>query len=158
MPRLDAARMALWRDLRAVVGDLERRVDDDLRAEWDIGLGWFDLLEALARAGGTARPHDLAAALGLPPSSVSRRLDRLEEEGWVVRRRPDGDPPGRPARRVDGRAVEVDLTASGRRLWREMGVHHRRAVQRHVASHLDDDDVADLRRVLDRLPADRPTP
>ena len=78
-------------------------------------------------------------------SSLSRRLDRLEEEGWVARRRPgDAD---------DHRAVVVELTRRGRTLWREMNVTYRRAVQAHVASALDDADVAELRRVLGLLAA-----
>ena len=49
-------------------------------AEWDVPLGWFDVLAAL-QASAAARPSDLAAELRLVRSSLSRRLDRLEEEG-----------------------------------------------------------------------------
>ena len=109
-------------------------------AEWEVPLGWFDVLAGLQRLGGSARPSDLADELRLVRSSLSRRLDRLEEEGWVARRRPtDVD---------DHRAVVVELTRRGRTLWREMNVTYRRAVQAHVASALADDDVAALRRVL----------
>src|SRR6185503_12595632 len=73
-------------------------------------------------------------------SSLSRRLDRLEEEGWVQRTRPSGID--------DQRAVVVELTRRGRTLWREMNVTYRRAVQTNVAASLSDADVAALRRVL----------
>src|SRR6056297_2011710 len=140
MPRLDNVRVETWRDLQAVVTELERRIDEALRADWDITIGWFDVLTALQRLGGVARPFDIAATLRTPPSSISRRLDRLEEEGWVARRRHTD---------VDKRAVDVELTKSGRRLWREMMVSYRRAVQDHFARHLDDADIAAVRRVLD---------
>lgn len=143
MARLDANRVAAWRGLQALVGQIERGIDEELRADWDIHLGWFDVLASLQRLGGRARPIDLAADLRLPPSSLSRRLDRLQEEGWIARHR---DVPG-----ADHRAVEVELTRSGRRLWREMNVSYRRALQGQFAKHLDDDDIADIRRVLDVL-------
>lgn len=143
MARLDASRVAAWRGLQAVTGQIERGIDDELRADWDIQLGWFDVLASLQRLGGRARPLDVAADLRLPPSSLSRRMDRLEEEGWLKRHRHVDD--------ADHRAVEVELTRTGRRLWREMNVSYRRALQAQFAIHLDDSDIADLRRVLDLL-------
>ena len=145
MPRLDNIRVGTWRGLQALVGELERGIDDELRAEWDISIGWFDVLTSLQRLGGSARPLDISADLRLPPSSVSRRLDRLEEEGWIARHRFIDD--------ADKGAVEVELTKSGRRLWREMNVSYRRAVQSLFATHLDDGDIGDLRRILDILMA-----
>lgn len=133
MPRLDARRLSVWRDLSRAVDDVSRRVDADLQREWAVPVGSFDVLVELRECGGAARPQHLADLLSLPRSSVSRRLDRLEEEGWVVRRRdPAGD---------DHRAVLVELTPRGRILWREMNVSYRRAVQRHFAGRLDDDAI-----------------
>ena len=143
MSRLNHVRVGAWRGLQAVVGELERAIDDELRNEWDIPLGWFDVLASLQRLGGTARPLDVAADLRLPPSSVSRRLDRLEEEGWVARHR-----------RVDVadlRAVDVELTRTGRRLWREMNVTYRRVLQSVFSTRLDDDDIAALGVTIDKL-------
>ena len=143
MSRLNHVRVGAWRGLQAVVGELERTIDDELRNEWDIPLGWFDVLASLQRLGGMARPLDVAADLRLPPSSVSRRLDRLEEEGWVARHR-----------RVDVadlRAVDVELTRTGRRLWREMNVTYRRVLQSVFSTRLDDDDIAALRATIDKL-------
>ena len=145
MPRLDNVRVGTWRGLQALVGELERNIDEELRADWDITIGWFDVLTSLQRLGGLARPLDIAADLRLPASSVSRRLDRLEEEGWIARHRHVDD--------LDKRAVDIELTKSGRRLWREMNVSYRRAVQSLFATHLDDDDIDDLRRILDLLMA-----
>ena len=143
MARLDASRVGAWRGLQAMVGEIERDIDDELRAEWDISLGWFDVLASLQRLGGRARPLDISADLRLPASSVSRRLDRLQEEGWVARHRLVDD--------TDHRAVEVELTKSGRRLWREMSVTYRRALQALFAVHLDAQDIVDLQRILDLL-------
>jgi DNA-binding MarR family transcriptional regulator len=151
MARLDATRIAAWRDMRVTVDDIERRVDRDLRDEWDISLAWFDVLASLQRLGGTARPLDVAADLGIPASSISRRLDRLEEEGWIARHRPASEAAHRDGELSDLRAVDVELTRTGRRLWREMNVSFRRSVQVNFAIHLGDDEVAALRGVLDLL-------
>ncbi|MGK0274807.1 MAG: DNA-binding MarR family transcriptional regulator [Ilumatobacter sp.] len=129
--------------MQALVGEIERNIDDELRAEWDISLGWFDVLASLQRLGGRARPLDVSSDMRLPPSSVSRRLDRLEEEGWIARHKyVDAN---------DHRAVDIELTKTGRRLWREMSVTYRRALQALFAVHLDDVDIADMQRVLDLL-------
>lgn len=143
MPRLDATRVAMWRRMQATVAELERLIDADLRADWDVSLGWFDVLSALQRRGGKARPSELADDLRLVRSSLSRRLDRLAEEGWIARhRQPTPD---------DHRAVVVELTKRGRALWRDMNVTYRRSVQAHVAGRFDDADVAHLDRLLHLL-------
>jgi DNA-binding MarR family transcriptional regulator len=146
VPRLDASRIAAWRRLRAVIADIERGIDEDLRTEWDITLGWFEVLASLQRMDGWARPNDIATDLRLPPSSVSRRLDRLEEEGWVARHRaPDAE---------DQRAVGIELTRTGRRLWREMNVSYRRALQARFGTHVSDEDIAAVQRLLSALDMD----
>ena len=145
MARLDNVRVGVWRGMQALVGEIERNIDDELRAEWDISLGWFDVLASLQRLGGRARPLDVSSDMRLPPSSVSRRLDRLEEEGWIARPKyVDAN---------DHRAVDVELTKTGRRLWREMSVTYRRSLQALFAVHLDDVDIVDMQRVLDLLVA-----
>ncbi len=137
MPRLDAPRLETWRDLQSVVIDLTRAIDEDLRREWAVPLGWFDVLATLRALGGSARPQDVAARMRIPASSLSRRFDRLEEEGWIARHR-QVDP-------VDHRAVDIELTPRGRTLWREMSVTYRRSVQRRFAGRLDDEQIAAIR-------------
>jgi DNA-binding MarR family transcriptional regulator len=148
MPRLDAARLAAWRDLQRVVVEINRLIDDDLQREWAVPLVSFEVLAALRELDGRARPQEVAVRMRIPSSSLSRRLDRLEEEGWIRRHR-EFDP-------HDHRAVEIELTRRGRALWREMNVSYRRAVQRRFAGVLDDAAVValvDTTRVL----MDRPT-
>lgn len=146
MPRLDATRLQVWRELHSIVDELARRIDDDLRREWAVPLGSFEVLAALRELGAWARPQDVATALRIPASSLSRRLDRLEEEGWVARHRGTED---------DHRAVGVELTPRGRALWREMNITYRRAVQAHFARRLDDEQIAQLMTIGALLDADR---
>ena len=121
-------------------------IDEELRADWDITVGWFDVLTSLQRLGGTG---PTARHRRRPPPARRRASAAastgLEEEGWVARHR--------HVDQSDKRAVDVELTKSGRRLWREMNVSYRRAVQSLFATHLDDDHIDDLRRILNLLMA-----
>ena len=140
MPRLDNVRLAAWRELQSVVAELQRSIDDDLRHEWAVPLVSFEVLAALRELGGRARPQAIADWMRLPASSLSRRVDRLEEEGWIARHRGvDAD---------DHRAVDVELTPRGRTLWREMSRSYRRSVQAHFAGELSDDQIAILIEIV----------
>ena len=106
------------------------------------------------RSGGsTCSPRSPASAAGPDRSSWPRRcVSALEPQppprppaggGWVARRdsaRPD-----------DLRSIDVVLTGRGRRLWRETSIAYRRAVQRHFAGVLSDDDVHGLLETLERI-------
>jgi DNA-binding MarR family transcriptional regulator len=146
MPRLDAERLSLWREWQHAATVAERAIDEALLESDDMPLAWFDVLATLQRAGGTMRVGELCAEVAAVPSSLSRRLDRLESVAWVQRR---------PApNSTDGRAVEVALTKEGRDVWRDANVTYRRTVQHVFASRLTDTDIAALARVLGKLTAD----
>jgi DNA-binding MarR family transcriptional regulator len=143
MPRLDAERIGLWRRLCQSSAALQRKIDAQLTEEHYLSLARFECLAAIRDAGGTMRVHELSETLGELPSSLSRRLDRLEDEGYVRRKRtplPD-----------DRRAVSVSLTAAGRAAWRDANITYRRMVQAHFAQHLTDTDIAALQRVFGKL-------
>lgn len=140
MPRLDAERVALFRSLGMAVQEMHRQIDAELVEEFDLPLAWFEVLAALQRSGDTLRVHELRAVIGDHASSLSRRLDRMEEEGFVARRStPTPD---------DRRAVTVSLTRRGRTVWRDANVLYRRGVQQHFAKDLSATDVAALQRML----------
>lgn len=149
MPRLDASRLAAWRELQSVVAELTRHIDDDLRHEWAVPLGWFDVLATVRQLGGRARPQEIASTMRIPASSLSRRLDRLEEEGWIARHR-NIDP-------SDHRVVEVELTQRGRTLWREMSITYRRSIQARFAARLTDHQIAAITE-LNQVLEDQPEP
>ena len=143
MPRLDAGRVAAWRALGVLASDMQRKVEAGLVDDYDLPLTWFELLAALQAAGGSLRVGDLCEVLHELPSSLSRRLDRLEEHGFVSRTAtPTPD---------DRRAVTVTLTRDGRAEWRDANITYRRMVQQHFASALTDTDIASLQRILGKL-------
>jgi DNA-binding MarR family transcriptional regulator len=143
MPRLDAERIALWRRWCIESTDLQRKVDAQLMEDHGLPLPWFECIAAIRDAGGTMRVHELSEVLNELPSSLSRRLDRLEDEGMVRRKHtplPD-----------DRRAVSVSLTKAGREAWRDANITFRRMVQHHFAQHLTDSDITALQRVFGKL-------
>jgi DNA-binding MarR family transcriptional regulator len=106
-------------------------------------LAWFEVMSALQRAGGAMRVSKLCSELDDVPSSLSRRLDRMEDEGYVERRATPE--PG------DRRAVTVTLTREGRSLWRDANVIYRRGVQRYFAQVVTESDIQALQRLLSKL-------
>jgi DNA-binding MarR family transcriptional regulator len=84
-----------------------RRVKDRSLVEYDLHRHEYDTLQALGGRHGTAAPSELAADLGMPPNSVTGRLDALERRGFV-RRTPSA---------TDRRRVQVELTDEGRAAW-----------------------------------------
>ena len=98
----------------AVVGRvsrLSRALEDRLEPVYEqFGLdgGLFDVLAALRRQGPPFRlsPRALADASMLSSSATTKRLDRLERAGLIVRK-PDPD---------DRRGVSIELTPAGRKL------------------------------------------
>jgi DNA-binding MarR family transcriptional regulator len=143
VPRLDAERIGLWRSLDRTVTAVARQIDADLVDEFDLPLAWFEIMSALQRAGGAMRVSRLCSELGEVASSLSRRLDRMEGEGFVER---EATPEP-----TDRRAVTVTLTREGRSLWRDASVIYRRGVQKHFAQVVTDSDMVALQRLLSKL-------
>jgi DNA-binding MarR family transcriptional regulator len=142
VPRLDAERVALLRALTWATTSVTRQIDTDLLTEFDLPLTWFEVMTALQRAGGQMRVNELRVALDEIPSSLSRRLDRMEHEGHITRE---------PSAIEDKRAVTVTLTRDGRSLWRDANIAYRRAVQRHFNQIVTDSDVLALQRFISKL-------
>ncbi len=146
MPRLDAERLELWQRLTTSLTSLRRAIDGELRAVHDVPLAWFDSMSAIRAAGGRCRVGELCEALAEVPSSLSRRLDRMEAVGLVER--------AAGAQHDDHRSVVVVLTEDGRAVWRDANITHRRLVQQRFAARLTDTDVAAVARVVTKLEAE----
>ena len=143
MPRLDAGRVATWRAFGVVAAEVQRKVEAGLVDDYDLPLTWFEILASLQAAGGSMRVGELCETLHELPSSLSRRLDRLEEQGFVSRTTTSATD--------DRRAVLVSLTPDGRAEWRDANITYRRMVQQHFARVLSDTDIAALQRIFSKL-------
>ncbi len=140
--QLSDAGLQAWKGLLRAHSRLTPELDDELRAEHGIGMGDLDVLAQLAEArNGRLRMCDLAAAVVMSPSGLSRRVDRLERSGLVSRTRGE----------EDGRNVEARLTPEGRRLLRRLRATHRAGVKKRFADRLSDPELQQLAQLLGRL-------
>lgn len=98
------------------------------------------MLGQLVRTGRRFSPGKLAAKAELSTGAMTNRLDRLEEAG-LVRRLPDPN---------DRRALEVEVTDEGRRVW-ETTVDVQAEKEALVASALGEDEKEQLNALLRRL-------
>ena len=135
-PQLDAWR-ALLRGQALLIEEVER----ELAAAGLPPIGWYDVLTELDKAGGRLRIHELADAVILSRSGLTRLLDRLESAG-LLRREPCED---------DRRGAYAAITPDGRRmLWRMWPVYER-CLAEHFAPQLGGAEARVLRDALERV-------
>lgn len=127
MVRIDDEALAAWRAFLNAHALITRRVSADLAAAGLPDLTWYDLLWALYRTPGRAlRVKDLADAVVLSPTAMSRFVDRVEAAG-CVRREPDPQ---------DRRALQVTITDEGVDLLRKMWPVYKRGIEEHFVANL----------------------
>jgi DNA-binding MarR family transcriptional regulator len=88
---LTSREMAAWRAYIEVQGDLINAIERDL-ADHGLTLGDYQVLVYLSEAEEQSmRMCDLAEILQLSPSGLTRRLDRLVADGYVLRQSSPAD-------------------------------------------------------------------
>lgn len=139
---LDETGLEAWRTFITVNSRLMRELDDELREEHGYTLGDYDVLVQLSLAPSERlRMCDLANAVLLSPSGLSRRVERLERSGFVQRDRASSD----------GRSIEARLTTSGKRLVRRLGRAHLAGVKERFADQFSNTELGTIRDLLGRL-------
>jgi DNA-binding MarR family transcriptional regulator len=127
-----------WRALLQAHATLLRQLATELVQETGLTLGDFDVLAQLAAGGGALRMTELAARVFSSRSALTRRIDRLIEEGLVWRANAD----------ADARGVVVALTDAGVGRLTEAAPVHLRGVANLFVAPLDDEELAVLERAL----------
>jgi DNA-binding MarR family transcriptional regulator len=139
---IGAVRLAAWRrflEAHARVIDL---LEDELRVDEDLPLSWYDVLVQLSEAGDRQlRMQELASAVLLSKSGLTRLIDRMERAG-LVSRRPCED---------DRRGTYAVLTDAGLQRLRDAAPTHVRGVAEHFTTLLDDHEAAVLAQALGRI-------
>ena len=83
---LSPTELRAWRGLVKAHACLVKRLDAQLEAEHGVPLSSYEVLTRLSEAdGGKLRMHDIAAAVMLSRSGLTRLVDRLERDGLVGR-------------------------------------------------------------------------
>ena len=136
------AQLSAWRSFLRAHATLTRALELELEAEQKLSLAAYDVLVQLAEAPGRRlRMTELADAVLLSRSGLTRLVDRLETAGLVERCPVESD----------GRGVAARLTPEGLGRLRVASVTHLAGVARHFAGRLDTDDLAVLERISRRL-------
>lgn len=137
--------MAAWRAFLNTHARITRRLETELMAEEDLALASYDVLVQLAEAPGRRlRMTELAGAVLLSRSGLTRLVDRLTREELVTRQACDDD----------ARGTYAVLTPPGLARLRKASKVHLRGVEEHMTGRLADDELRTLTLLLDRLDRD----
>ena len=140
--QISATRMAAWRSFLVA----HARVTDELASELDretkLPLAWYDVLVQLSEASEhKLRMQDLARAVLLSKSGLTRLVDRMVSAGLVTRE-PCLD---------DRRGTFVCMATEGRARLDGASPVHLRGIAEHFTSHLSSEDASALHRILSQV-------
>jgi len=141
----DQRGFAAWRALLRAHASLMRELSTDLAMKTRLPLGDFDALFQLGLAGGDLRMTDLAARTFSSRSAMTRRVDRMVEEGLVER----------TTSAADGRGVVIALSEAGLARLMEAVPVHVKGVSRLFIERFDDQELEFLQRALEKVTLSR---
>src|SRR3954470_17560254 len=125
-----------------------RQLSAQLSADHGLSINAYEALLLLARAPEPRmRRVDLAGELLLTAGGVTRLLEGLEREGFVAR----------DTCSSDRRVTYAVLTEAGRDKLREASKSHTRQIRELLGSPYEENELAHLVALLDRLPGVDPT-
>jgi len=136
---LDDPRLRAWRAFLFAQAAVLRELETDLVAEQRISLGEYDALVQLAiPEDRRLRMSELAERLVISRSGVTRLVDRLENQGLVVR----------SLCAPDGRGAYAVLTEAGLLRLRDAVPSHLRHVEQHFLSLIGSADLDAIERAM----------
>jgi DNA-binding MarR family transcriptional regulator len=119
--------LGAWRGFLNAHARITRRISKDLADAGLPDLSWYDLLWAIYDSPGKKlRVNELAHAVVLSPTAMSRFVDRVEKAGYV-RRATDPD---------DRRALQIEITPEGEDLLRQMWPIYKAGIESLFGAHL----------------------
>lgn len=137
-----SSELATWRAFLRAHARITRWLEAELITEQRLSLAAYDVLVQLAEAPERQlRMTELAEAVLLSRSGVTRLVDRLERAGLVCRERADGD----------GRGVVAVLTDRGLDRLRSAADTHLSGISRHFVSLLGSAELDSLGRTCSQL-------
>lgn len=140
-----ATGMTAWRAFLNTHARITRRLEAELMSEEDLPLASYDVLVQLTEAPDRRlRMTELAGAVLLSRSGLTRLVDRLTRDGLVTRQ----------ACEDDARGTYAVLTPDGLVRLRKAAKIHLRGVEEHMTGRLSDTELATLTALLDRLEGD----
>lgn len=130
-----------WRAVYEAHALVLRRIDADLEKAGVASLVEYDVLFVLYDSEGKRRLSELADAVYISRSGLTRLLDRLEKRGWLRR---EDDP-------TDRRGVYAVLTDSGKEELRRTWAIYSQGIAEYFGSHLTPAEVESLADIFRRI-------
>jgi DNA-binding MarR family transcriptional regulator len=133
---------AAWTGMVRVHERIMHELDAELERTHDLSLAEFDVLLQLSEAPDRRmRMADLAEAVLLTRSGVSRLVDRLESRGLVERARCPSD----------ARGLNASLTDAGAERLAEAAVTHLEGLRARFTDRLSAEDVSRLESIWEQI-------
>ncbi len=133
--RLSRAQLRSWRAFLRAHAEVTRRLENDLVAEHQLPLAWYDVLVQLVEAPDRRlRMTDLAGQVLISRSGLTRLVDRLVAEGLVRRERAADD----------ARGTFAVMTDEGYKRLRQATPTHLRGVASYVVDRVTPEQLASL--------------
>jgi DNA-binding MarR family transcriptional regulator len=139
---LEQFRLIAWRSFLTAHAALINKIERELLEAEVVPLSWYDVLFALYDAPGQRlRMNELASAIVLSRSGLTRLVDRLEAEGLLTRERSASD----------RRGAFAVLTEKGVAAMREAWPVYAKGIDEHFARFLSDEEARILTGVFQRM-------
>jgi DNA-binding MarR family transcriptional regulator len=140
-PELTEEQFDAWKAFLRAQAELIRTLDQELESERGMPITFFDVLAQLSNAGGQLRMSELADAVLLSRSGVTRLVDRMVRTGLVRREQCE----------TDRRASYATITPEGKRALKRAMPVHMRGIEEHFGRHLSCDEAKTLAAALGRM-------
>ena len=133
-----------WIGLVQAQQSLIDKVEQELKKKGFPQLSWYDVLWELERAdAGRLRLNDLGKKVLLDKYNVTRLIQKLEQEGLVVR-----DPCPK-----DGRGITATITQKGKNLRKKMWPIYEEVVRENFLCKFNKKELKELKNFVERIQA-----
>jgi DNA-binding MarR family transcriptional regulator len=140
--RLSPTELRAWRGLVRAHRCLVKRLDAQLEAQHNLPLTSYEVLLRLSEAdAGKLRMHDIATAVSLSRSGLTRLIDRLERDGFVDRCSCEND----------ARGAYAVITPAGRAKATQARAAHLAGIRELFVAHYTEAELELLGPLLERL-------
>jgi DNA-binding MarR family transcriptional regulator len=142
LDRLSPTELRAWRGLVRAHRCLVKRLDAQLEAQHNLPLTSYEVLLRLSESeGGKLRMHDIATAVSLSRSGLTRLIDRLERDGFVDRCSCEND----------ARGAYAVITPAGRAKATQARAAHLAGIRELFVAHYTEAELELLGPLLERL-------
>ena len=139
---IDEFHLAAWRAFLTAHAAVIDLIERELAEARQLPLSSYDVLLALVEAPEhRLRMHEIARAVVLSRSGLTRLIDRLEAEGLLSRERSN----------IDRRGAYAVLTAKGLEAVRQAWPIYAKGISQHFTSLLNDEEAHVLTTALERI-------